>query len=478
MEGIIKKAARTFALLMALCATGGARAENYTVSNVDSDSLASWSDPSYGTQTFQFKLNAPSAKLAVGNFPSSGYVQLTSISLSARSNQSGYTSATKAILTNDKTSESYTATVAYNENAFSASMNSSLISDASRREWTRTEVLMTFSTAGVLVDTDATYTLTFKNASDENVTMGYSVVKNDSLSIGWTPAMRIYGRTPSGSMEMPSTFIPSSCGVSLPSTVTVSDATNIAFANGSVTIGNAGIPIALSSSLSYHTVMVKVSNIPSSSSRLIGWMTGQYSSQDIENCAYYDGSSFNQCYFLGGTNKGNFNTGTDNRAWTRDTSEHWVAVSYARKDSESGCSQTYGGTRTYFDGAEKVTSTGLKWGSNQTSKITIGGTSTNSGNPATGMVIEDVVIFSNALTSNQIATVTAALNAGWTVNAAGTTLTSDANGSSLPGYENVTVIGSVTVASDGTLDLSGLTMVQVGDGATLGSPQSDGRDAP
>ncbi len=455
---------KAFALLLAVAAYGGARAADYTYSNVDSDSLASWSDPSYGTQTFQFKLNAPSAKLAVGNFPSSGYVQLTSISLSARSNQSGYTGATKAILTNDKTSESYTATVAYNQNAFSASMNPSLISDSTRREWTRMEVLMTFSTDGVLVDTDATYTLTFKNASDANVTMGYSVVKNDSLSIGWTPAMRIYGRTPSGSMEMPSSLIPSSGGMALPSTVTVADATDMAFANDSVTIGNSGIQIALASSINNQTVMVQAV-IPSSSSCLIGWMTGQYQSQDIENCAYYDGSNFNQCYFLGGINKGNFNTSTDNRAWTRDASEHWVAASYARADN-SGSSQTSGGTRTYFDGVEKVTSTGLKWGSNQTSKITLGGTATNDSNPATGMVIKNVVIFSNALTKEQIATVTAALNAGWTVNAAGTTLTA-ATLCTLPGNANVQAIGSVTVAADGTLGLSGLTAVQVNNGGTL-----------
>ena len=428
-------------------------ATDYTYSNVDSDSLAVKSDGKFGTTSFSFQLSNPSANAATADFPASGYVQLTKISIGARSDNDKQT-VTTATLTNNKTSESYAATVTYSSgNDFTAVKPDS---------WSRKEVKITFGTDGVLVDTTATYTLTF------TATLGYSVVTTVSSpkTADWKPAMRIYGRTPSGSMEMPSSLIPSSGGMALPSTVTVKDATGMVIGDSSITLGNSGIQIGLGTALNYHTVMVKASAIPSSSSRLIGWMTGQYQSQDIENCAYYDGSSFNQCYFLGGTDKGNFNTGTDNRAWTRDASEHWVAASYARADN-SGSSQTSGGTRTYFDGAEKVTSAGLKWGSNQTSKITLGGTATNDSNPATGMVVKDVVILSNALTANQITTVTAALNAGWTVNATGTTLTSDANGSSLPGYENVTVVGTVTVAADGTLDLSGLTQVQVGNGATL-----------
>jgi len=430
-------------------------ATDYTYSNVDSDSLAVKSDGKFGTTSFSFQLSNPSANAATADFPASGYVQLTSISIGARSDND-LQSVTTATLTNNKTSESYAATVTYSSgNDFTAVAPTS---------WSRKEVKITFGTDGVLVDTTATYTLTF------TAKLGYSVVTtvaSNTQTADWKPAMRIYGRTPSGSMEMPSSLIPSSGGMALPSTVTVADATGMAFANGSVTVGNGGISAALSSALSYHTVMVKVSNIPSSSCRLIAWLTGQYQSKDIENFSYYDGSNFCQSYILGGTKQGDYNTG-NNRSWTRDASEHWVAASYARKDSESGCSQTSGGTRTYFDGAEKVTATGLKWGSNQTSKITIGGTSTNSGNPATGMVIEDVVILSNALTASQIATLTTALNAGWTVNAAGTTLTSSESLHALPGYANVSAIGTVTMASDGTIsDLSGLTAVQVGNGATL-----------
>ena len=437
-----------FALGLGLVST--VWAADYTFSNVDSDSLASWSDPSYGTQAFQFKLNDPSAKLAVGNFPSSGYVQLTSISLSARSNQSGYTDATKAILTNNKTAESYTATVAYNNNAFSASMDPSLISDAGRRAWTRMEVLMRFSTDGVLVDTDATYTLTFKNASGGNVTMGYSVVKNDSLSIGWTPAMRIYGRDPSGSMEMPST-IPSTGGVTLPKTMIVGDLANFSTNANSITVGNGGISLPLDSGLNNITIMVKAS-IPSSGGRLIGWKL----SDSIEAYTSYTGSQFEQHFLNNGSVYG---TTYGTSAWTRDTDEHWFAVAYDRGSD----------TSTYLDGNNKITNTSLKWSNLQTSKVTIGGTAYNTTDAATGMVIKDVQIYNQSLGSERVAKVTAALNlnAGWTVDAAGTTLTSGANGSSLPGYENVTVVGTVTVAADGTLDLSGLTQVQVGNGATL-----------
>ena len=265
----------------------------------------------------------------------------------------------------------------------------------------------------------------------------------------------------------PASVLPVSGGMDLSSaTIAIPDASGTVIASDSVTVGNSGIQVALASTIDNNTVMVKASNIPSSSCRLIGWMTGQLNSKDIENCTYYDGSNFNQCYYLDGVWQNDYNSTGDSRSWTRDASDHWIEISYARANN-TGSSQTSGGTRTYFDGSEKVTSTGLKWGSNSTSKITIGGTATSSTSPATGMVIKDIVILSNALTANQMAKVTTALNNGWTVGTAGTALTSSESLHALPGYSNVTAVGTVTVASDGTLDLSGLTAVQVGNGATL-----------
>ena len=451
MNKLTHGATRLLVLALGLGLASTVWATDYTFSNVDSDSLASWSDPSYGTQTFQFKLNAPSAKLAVGNFPSSGYVQLTSISLSARSDQSSHKTATKAILTNDKTSESYTATVAYNENAFSASMNPSLISDSMRREWTRMEVLMTFSTDGVLVDTDATYTLTFKNASDANVTMGYSVVKNDSLSIGWTPAMRIYGRTPSGSMEMPSSLIPSTGGITLPSTVIVADATDIAFASDSVTVGNGGISV--STSTRPVTVMMKVDNVPSTQSILTAVVLANARGMSLTRTA----TGFQQ----GESNNGSLNT-NNGSGWgaasttTVAAGAHWITLTY---------DQTANGTHSYMDGSSVACSTeanGLRYSGSAVTTVALGGpTATVANYPAAvGMVIKDVQIYSTELTTAQVATVTAALNKGWTVNASGTTITS-VTLRELPNHANVQAIGSLAIAADGTYTASGLTEVKV-----------------
>ena len=436
MKSLISRI-KAFALLLAVAAYGGVWATDYTYSNVDSDSLAVKSDGKFGTTTFSFQLNNPSANAATADFPASGYVQLTKISIGARSDNS-YQTVTTATLTNNKTSESYAATVTYSSgNDFTAVKPDS---------WSRKEVKVTFGTDGVLVDTTATYTLTF------TTTLGYSVVTtvaSGTQTGDWKPAMRIYGRTPSGSMEMPSSLIPSSGGMALPSTVTVADATGMAFANDSVTIGNSGIQIALASALNTQTVMVKAV-IPSSSSRLVGWKV----SDSIEAYTSYTGSQFEQHFLNDGSVWG---TTYGTSAWTRDANEHWLAVAYDRGSD----------TSTYLDGANKITNGSLKWANLQTSKVTIGGTAYNTTDAATGMVIKDVQIYNQSLGSERVAKVVAALNAGWTVNAAGTTLTSDANGSSLPGYENVTVVGTVTVAADGTLDLSGLTQVQVGSGATL-----------
>ncbi len=253
-------------------------------------------------------------------------------------------------------------------------------------------------------------------------------------------------------------ILPSSGGMDLSSaTITIPDASGTVIAGDSVTIGNSGIQVALASMINDNTVMVKASNIPSTSCRLIGWMTGKYNSKNIENCAYYDDSSFNQCYYLDGTWQNNYSTSGDSRSWTRDALDHWIEISYARA----------GGTYTYLDGSQKVSSTDLKWGSNSTSKITIGGTATSSTSPATGMVIKEVAILSSGLSDSQMSKVTAALNNGWTVNAAGTTLTSSESFHALPGYENVSAVGTMSVDSDGTLGISGLTAVQVGDGATF-----------
>ena len=436
MKKLIQGATRLLVLALGLGLASTGWATDYTYSNVDSDSLAVKSDGKFGTNSFSFQLNNPSPNAATADFPASGYVQLTSITIGARSDN-GSQSITTATLTNDKTTESYTATVSYSSgNDFTAIKPDS---------WSRKEVKLVFGTDGVLVDTTATYTLTFKNSEGTTTILGYSVVTtvaSGTQTGDWKPAMRIYGRTPSGSMEMPSSLIPSSGGMALPSTVTVADATGMAFANDSVTIGNSGIQIALASALNTQTVMVKAV-IPSSSSRLVGWKV----SNSIEAYTSYTGSQFEQ-HFL--NNGSVYSTTYGTSAWTRDANEHWVAVSYDRGSD----------TSTYLDGVNKITNTSLKWSTLTTSKVTIGGTAYNTTDAATGMVIKDLQIYNQSLGSERVATVTAALNKGWTVNGAGTTLTTTTL-RELPNHANVQAIGSLTVAADGTYSASGLTEVKV-----------------
>ena len=269
------------------------------------------------------------------------------------------------------------------------------------------------------------------------------------------------------SVTAPSSILPSYHGITLPATVTIPDASGTVIAADSVTIGKSGIQIALSQNMSYHTVLMKVSNFPASG-RWFGWNV----SDTLEGFAYYENSAFKLFYLDDGTVKGNYTTGS----WTHDTDEHWLGVTYARKDNESNCSQSTGGSRTYIDGTKKAEGTGLKWGSNQTSKITLGGTATSAGY-APGMVIKGVSIFSNALSDAQIAKATAAAKSGWTPDDAKGLAWSSSEGATLPGASAVTVIGSITIGSDGTLDLSGITQAMVSSGGSVDLSKASGLTA-
>ena len=430
--------------------------EAYRFSNADTDSLATTSDPSFHTATFSFKLNDPSASHAVGDFPSSGYVKLSSISIAARGDTS-YRDPVTAVLTNDKTGDSYTATVSYSSgNDFSASL-SSAVTDSSRRTWARSEVSLSFSSSyEILMDVTANYTLTFKDSSNADAHLGYSVVNKDGT--GWKPVMRIYGRPASGTMVLPSSLIPSSGGASLPSTVTVKDVTGFSFDDDSVTIGNGGIVV--NTATRPLTVMMKVEDIPDTQSVLAAVLLANNKGMTLTRTT----TGFQQ----GEANNGALgtNNGQDwGEASTTAVSagEHWITLTYEH---------TAKGTHSYMDGASVACSTaanGLRYSGSAVTAVTLGGSADTVANyqAAEGMSIKDVQIYSTELTAAQVAKVTAALNAGWTVNAAGTTLTSSDSLHTLPGYATVSAIGTVTVASDGTLNLAGLTAIQVGDGATV-----------
>lgn len=288
----------------------------------------------------------------------------------------------------------------------------------------------------------------------------------------WINADGTYSFVKSGSI--PSSDLHSSGGIALPSAVTVDDEAGLICANdGSVIIRDAGIQIPLAETLPYLTVMMKVSNIPSSASRLLGWAIDYKSvSGSLENFLSYTGTQFEQHYYY---NTGVAQTTYGNSAWTRDANEHWIATTYVPNNSMDGCSQTTRGTRTYLDGTQIIENTGFYFTDAQTSKILIGGLSLNGGNPATGMVVKDVMILADALTSAQIATVTAALNKGWApVNAAGTTL----SGTNLELPDSTArLTGTISIASDGSYSVSvssgtttlpsGAKVAEVAAGATV-----------
>ena len=429
--------------------------EAYRFSNADTDSLATTSNPSYHTATLSFKLNDPSASHAVGDFPSSGYVKLSSISIAAHGD-TNYRDPVTAVLTNDKTGDSYTATVSYSSgNDFPASL-SSAVTDSSERTWARSEVSLSFSSSyEILMDVTATYTLTFKNSSNVNADLGYSVVNKDST--GWKPVMRIYGRPASGSMVLSSSLIPSSGGASLPSTVTVKDVTGFSFDDDSVTIGNGGIVV--NTTTRPLTVMMKVEDIPDTQSVLAAVLLANNKGMTLTRTTtgFQQGEANNGAL---GTNNGQ---GWGEASTTAvSAGEHWITLTYEH---------TANGTHSYMDGASVACSTaanGLRYSGSAVTAVALGGPADTVANyqAAEGMSIKDVQIYSTELTAAQIATVTAALNKGWAVNAAGTMLTSTTL-RELPNDANVKVAGSLSVATDGTCSLVSATTVQVLAGGSL-----------
>ena len=101
MKKGIKKVAQTFALVLALCATSRAWAATYRFSNADSDSLARHWDGGYNWKSgnITFTLSNPSAVHAYSDFPTSGKVALTCISLSSRKDGASVSGLAEVIMT-------------------------------------------------------------------------------------------------------------------------------------------------------------------------------------------------------------------------------------------------------------------------------------------------------------------------------------------------------------------------------------------
>ena len=439
--------ARTLALICTLGLTGAAWATDYTYSNVDSDSLAVKGDGKFETNSFSFQLNAPSSNAATADFPASGYVQLTKISIGARSDNGSQT-ITTATLTNNKTTESYTATVSYSSgNDFTAIKPDS---------WSRKEVKLVFGTDGVLVDTTATYTLTFKNSEGTTAKLGYSVVttvESGTQNGDWKPAMRIYGRTPSGSMMLPRTYLSDvSFGGEVPDLVALKDATGFAVSGNTVTVPNT--PIQIPMSRSAVTMIATVEGIPSTVSVMAG-VTVNSGSTYADACSTRTATGFqngvaNNYTSSGGTlNVNNGNGWGSASTETVAAGEHKFAFVHMANNGAA-----YYGTHAYLDGvavANKDTTNGLRWNGYAIKTLTVGGTKANLTTipdaGATGMTIKDIQIYTNGLSAAQVAKVTAALNKGWTADASGTTLTG--SNVELPDSNN-RAKGTITVATDGT----------------------------
>lgn len=347
---------RLAALFVVLGLAGSAWATDYTYSNVDSDTLAVASDGSYNINSLSFTLAAPSSNHAASDFPSSGYVQLTSISVAARANNGNQT-ATTATLTKNGSSESYAATVTFSDTpGFTASKPDN---------WTRKEVKVTFATDGVLVDTTATYTLTF------GATTGCSVVRKGSDD--WKPAMRIYGRTPSGSMLLSRSYLSDvSFGGEVPDLVVLKDATGFSISGDTVTIP--ATPIQILMSRSAVTMIATVEGIPSTASVMAG-VTVNNNTTYWDACSTRTTTGFQNGAANGYSSSGALST-NNNSGWGVASTETVAAGEHAFAFVYAGSGDYYG-THAYLDGsavANKEQHNGLTWSGYTIKTLTVGGT--------------------------------------------------------------------------------------------------------
>jgi len=275
------------------------------------------------------------------------------------------------------------------------------------------------------------------------------------------------------SVTAPSSILPSSGGAALPSTVTIPDASGTVIAANSVTIGNSGIQIAYTTQPI--TLMMKMENIPSTASVLAGL---ELSGKSAEIVPTRTSTGFqNGWVSTNGGNLGNNNNNGWGAASTTSvaSSEHWLTVAYASDTDNYG-------TRSYLDGEGVACTTdpnGLRWASGALTAVTVGGSkaSVNNYTAATGMVIKDVQIYSGKLTAVQVAKAEAAAAAGWAPSGTTGLVWSSSEGATLPGASAVTVIGSITIGSDGTLDLSGITQAMVSSGGSVDLSKASGLTA-
>ena len=429
MKSIIEK---TIVVLLIACVASGAWATECLFSNVDKDTTnATTQDGKYGTNFITFKLNNPTdSAVKTTTFPSSGTALITQINLCARSDD-GKKNATKVKLMGSTSGRVFTGTVTYlGASTFTITIGSN--------SWNRKNIQILFDEGAIPVDVTETYTLRFCNNNWDNVEEGYSVVSAGS----WKPAMRIYGATLTSTPEA-------------------------TLASTPITIESSGQSLGSSASLISFSAFMRVSNLPESSGRIFAWLD----SSNHEMYLAKTSTGFKQGWLNNGTDAGGSWGASD---WTYDAGDHWIAVTYdcAIKDTSDGdVPLTYGpkGSYSYVDGVQVAAADALRFRDRTLPKLTIGGASLNNDDVATGMVIHEAYQCSDTLTAAQVATVTAALQKGWSLNSNGTVL----NGTSkaIPDGD-ATATGSIIVAKDGTYTfVAGTTLT----GTNMKLPDSDSR---
>lgn len=409
---------RAFALLLAVCAAGGAWAAStclYTNADGLDTTLVGRQDGKYAWNNgnnYKIQFSQPSGLLATSSFSSSSKVAVSRISFVGRSEgNENYTVVTKLKLIGQTSGKEYISTSRTDVN------NGCKVYTNPTTYWTRLQISFDFDF--VELDTREEYLMVPLNDSGNNEKLGTSVVATGSQS-NWKPAMRIYG---------------------VPLETKVDS-----------TIGGFSFPTPGNSQITAFSVLIRASNIPSSAGRLIAWSDSAY-----ELYLSKTSSGFEQKFLTvssGAVDSRSFGTMT----WTHDTGEHWLAVSYDRSSS----------TKSYVVGEDKrIENNSLKFSSNTTKTITLGGVAANDTDVATDMKVHEVHLYPSALTEAQLNRVVQALSGGWTQVDAATLTFSHSEGATLPGYTAVTAIGSFSINSDGTLDLSGITSVQVGSGGSV-----------
>lgn len=192
---------RTFAFALALCAAGGAFAVDYTMSNADGSAMRWDGGYNWNSGAIKFTLSNPSGVHASGDFPTSGTVALTRISISGR--KDGNTSTLHHVVMTAANGKTYTSSSVEVLDGSSDSANiftTTLASGGaygSAGSYGQGGGMKTVNIYFDSVEVDVTSELTLATYTSASGTgqLGASVVASTTNGTNWKPAMRIYGKS-------------------------------------------------------------------------------------------------------------------------------------------------------------------------------------------------------------------------------------------------------------------------------------------